>query len=119
MIERRRSRRIEPPQRLRARMKNGEWGLVLDLSPHGAQLQTGLALGPRSECTVDLALSSGDVRLKTVVRRCRAAQCVPDVGVLYCAGLEFVDLGPDRVQLLEDALVELSLAEVEEDVEPD
>jgi hypothetical protein len=112
MTERRRSQRIEPPQRLRARMKNGQWALVLDLSRHGAQLQTGLALGPRSECTVDLALGPGEVRLKGVVRRCRATLCLPDAGVVYCAGLEFVDLQPESRELFEEALVDLCLTEV-------
>ena len=114
MIERRRSQRVEPPQRLRARVKNANGALVLDVSPHGALLQTSAPLGPRSECNVILALETGDLRLRGIVRRCRARVDESGGGLVYRAGLEFLDLERGRRECLEEALVELLLTEIEE-----
>jgi len=114
MIERRRSQRVEPPQRLQARVKNAEGALVLDVSPHGALLQTSAPLGPRSECNVILALEPGELRLRGIVRRCRARVDENGGGLVYRAGLEFLNLDPSCRERLEDALVEFLLNEIEE-----
>jgi len=112
MMERRRCQRIAPPQRLRASVKTAEAALVVDLSPHGALLEVATPLAPSRECNVALSLVAGELRLRGVVHRCRASTGMLGEGMVFHAGLEFVRLGAQQQQLLQDALVDLCLTEL-------
>lgn len=78
-----------------ARVKSTVPARVLDISPFGAQVQAAAALRPGVECDVTIPVEGGDMRIRAIVRRCRAAFVADggdggDSGMTYRAGLEFV-----------------------------
>ncbi|MCD4750183.1 MAG: PilZ domain-containing protein [Thermoanaerobaculales bacterium] len=109
MNERRRCQRIQPTGHLRARVHRSDAARVLDLSPHGAFIETTVALRPGSECGVALSLSASGLHLRGSIQRCRATK-EPDAGnLVYRAGLEFVGLSQSQLEMLEDLVAKLCL----------
>ncbi len=110
MIDRRRSQRITPPQGLWATIKAAERARIVDLSPHGAQVEVDIPLSPAKEFSVALPIGSGEFRVRALVHRCRTRQA--KVGISYRAGLEFIKLGKEQVESIEDSIVDLCLTAI-------
>jgi hypothetical protein len=72
---------------------------IVDVSPFGAQIETGVPLRPATECSISLQLGDATVRLRALVMRCRASiaggrgKASEESGLRYLAGLEFVHVG--------------------------
>jgi hypothetical protein len=102
-MERRRSERFEPDADIYARIKSSIPVRIVDVSKHGMKVESTSALPPSGECDIWLPTDDGDVRMRIRVQRCRARFMNTDDGfrgLMYHAGLEFLDLD----ELAESAL---------------
>jgi hypothetical protein len=115
MNDRRRSRRVTPPQEVVGTVKATVPARVLDLSTRGMQVEVASTLRPGVECNVSLPTATGELRMRVRVERCRARTFntleAGVGGILYRAGLSFVDLPAETLETLEDVLVDFSLTE--------
>jgi hypothetical protein len=111
--DRRRDKRVRPDNDVLGTVKTNLPARVLDYSPGGMQVELVSPLPPNTECAVCLPLEGTEVRVRARVRRCRAATLAltegAEKGVVYRAGLEFVDLDEESCALIEDAVVEQTL----------
>lgn len=106
MAERRSNPRYQPKKETFGRVKTTLQARILDISSGGVQIELPAALRPLAECDVAVPVTSGELRLRARVRRCRAAVSgsggKEDGGMTFRAGLEFVGLNDEqRRQLLE------------------
>lgn len=106
--ERRAAERIAPPRTLRAKVKSVMPARVLDISPHGLQIEIAAHLRPESDCELRLNMDQGEVVLRAWVRRCRAWGFGLDDAdrkvLLYRAGLEFVGVDSESLARFREAL---------------
>jgi hypothetical protein len=123
MNERRKSPRVEPPSEVIGTVKATVPARILDLSTRGAQVEIASALRPGASCNVSLPRpeddgSAGELKLRARIQRCRArsfdASESGEGGMLYRAGLSFLDLSPDHLETLEELILDFSLSEREE-----
>lgn len=104
MNERRRFPRHQVSEEVFGRVKATIPARILDISPHGAQIELASALRPAVECDLWLPTKDGQLRIKATVRRCRAAGLRSDghAGreMVFRAGLEFLGLSPGEQDAL-------------------
>ena len=116
MVERRRSPRVSPPVEVVGMVKATVPARVVDLSAAGIQVEVASPLRPAVECNISLPTADGDLKVRALVLRCRASIMRQvgsgERGMVYRAGLAFLDLSPGQVEVLEDAIVEYSISEV-------
>ena len=110
MRERRRCQRINTPTRLQARVHSGESARVLDISPHGALVETEVALRPGAVCDVALAFEASGLHVRGMIRRCRAAPNAQGNRLVFRSGMEFLTPTPAQRQPLEELVAELCLS---------
>jgi hypothetical protein len=89
---------------------------VVDLSVAGAQVEVSSPLRPSVQCDIALPTAAGDLKIRARVTRCKAT-VMRDLGggergMVYRAGLTFMKLEPNEAEVLEDAIVEYSISEV-------
>ena len=91
MDERRRSPRYKVAEEVAGRMRATVKVRILDLSLNGMQVEAPVALPPKGSCEITVLAPSGERKLPSTVRRCRAEAVKSDKGVemVYRAGLEF------------------------------
>jgi hypothetical protein len=103
--ERRRRPRYIPLEDVVGMVRSVVPGLVIDISPEGVQLEVETALRPNAEVDFSLPVGGTQLRLRAVVRRCKATgmrpKAVDENSVVYRAGLEFVRLGDEARAVLE------------------
>jgi hypothetical protein len=104
--ERRRSRRITPPDSIEVRVNSRIQARIVDISTLGAQLEVASALSPASTCNLAVTTDSGLLFLRARVQRCRAAAVPASDGdhgsqLVYLAGVEFIDLGAEDARRLQ------------------
>jgi hypothetical protein len=106
MHDRRRSQRMVADQEIYARIKSSIPVRIVDLSRHGMQVEATSALPPSGECDIWLPTDGGDIRTRVRVQRCRArfVQTKEFKGLMYQAGVEFLDLDQDAKSAL-DAII--------------
>jgi hypothetical protein len=94
MHDRRRSQRLVADQEIYARIKSSIPVRIVDVSRHGMQVEATSALPPSGECDIWLPTEGGDIRTRVRVQRCRArfVQSKEFQGLMYQAGVEFLDL---------------------------
>lgn len=109
MKERRRCQRIQHTRHLRARVHLGEAAQVIDLSLHGALVETEVALRPGSICDLALTLGTSGIHLRSTIRRCRVAPNDNGEGLVYRAGLEFITPTRAQQEPLNDLVAQLCL----------
>lgn len=97
MEERRRSPRYKVAEEVAGRMRATVKVRILDLSLHGMQVEAPVALPPKGSCEITVLAPSGERKLPSTVRRCRAEAVKSDKGVemVYRAGLEFKNADED------------------------
>ncbi len=105
MTDRRQSPRYVPDEERYGRVKATVPARIIDISREGAQLEVPAALRPSVECDLALPADGALVRLRARVLRCRA---VPtggthsrERGLVYRAGLLFLDLSEEAIGALE------------------
>ncbi len=113
MIERRRCRRISPPQQLQVRVKYKDEAVMVDLTPYGTLLKTATPLAPQSRHKLSFAIDGEELNLQGEVRRCRLIQGDHKQHFQFFASMEFVHLERKLQESLEDALVDFSLTEMQ------
>jgi hypothetical protein len=93
-------------QEIYARIKSSIPVRIVDLSRHGMQVEATSALPPSGECDIWLPTDGGDIRTRVRVQRCRArfVQTKEFKGLMYQAGVEFLDLDQDAKSAL-DAII--------------
>jgi len=81
-------------QEIYARIKSSIPVRIVDVSRHGMQVEATSALPPSGECDIWLPTDGGDIRTRVRVQRCRArfVQSKEFQGLMYQAGIEFLDL---------------------------
>jgi len=108
MTERRAVPRVEPEQRIKARIKTSLPAHIVDISSRGVQVEIANSLRPQVPCDVRIQLGDGEVTLRGVVRRCRAwAFGVNESDqrvLLYRAGLEFEEIDPESLARLSSTI---------------
>lgn len=109
MIDRRRSWRALPPLSLYGSVRSAERARIVDISPHGIQVEVASPLIPADKCNISVPIEDGMLKARALVHRCRFA-----VGgeLPYRAGLEFLKLSQHEVELLEDTIVDICLTEL-------
>ena len=112
MMERRRCRRIVPPQKLQVQVKYKEEAMVVNLTPYGTLLKTATPLVPQSRHKLSFAIDGDELNVQGVVRRCRLVREKTEQGSTFFAGMEFVHLEKNQQESLEDAVVDYSLTEM-------
>jgi len=118
-MDRRRSERIEPESDIYARIKSSIPVRVVDVSTHGMQVESTSALPPSGECDIWLPTDDGDVRMRIKVQRCRARFMQTDDGfrgLMYQAGLEFLDMDEPAKSALVSIVERLDGEITEEDL---
>ncbi|MCP4898738.1 MAG: PilZ domain-containing protein [bacterium] len=107
MGERRQNPRVSPSEETFGRIRATIQARILDVSTGGLQVELGAALHPSVECEVSLPIDSGEIRLRAMVRRCRAAAIQGDGGerggMMFRAGLEFIGMSEDQARLLAES----------------
>jgi hypothetical protein len=109
MINRRRSQRVLPPIALYGSIRAAEKVRIIDISPHGAQVEVDTPLIPADTCSVSVPFEDGELRMKALVNRCQAFSGGDHQ---YRAGLEFVKLSHREIEQLEDSIVDICLTEL-------
>ena len=101
MDERRRSPRFKVISDVNGRMKSTMKVRIVDLSLHGMLVESPTGLPPNGTFEIIVLVPSGEKKLRTEVRWCRAQLVQGDDGakILYHAGLEFPDAGEDELNL--------------------
>jgi hypothetical protein len=113
MLERRRSERVTPGQDIYARIKSSIPVRIVDVSQHGMQVESTAALPPSGECDIWLPTNGGDVRMRIRVQRCRARFVDSEDGfrgLVYQAGIEFVEVDDEAHVALEGIVQKLKEA---------
>jgi hypothetical protein len=121
MPEKRRSVRFRPSGALYGRVKSVP-AKVVDISLHGAQVELCQSLPRRAEYRLVLPAPEGSLELRAVVRRCmltdlkRAGEAAQEAHLprlkagdgltIYRAGLEFMELQPEQLAVLERTCAE-------------
>ena len=104
MTEKRAVPRIEPQQRLSAKVKTSLPARILDISSRGAQIELVNSLRPQVSCDLRIQLGDGEFIVRATVRRCRAWGFGLDDKdqrvLLYRAGLEFDEVAPEALARL-------------------
>jgi hypothetical protein len=99
MMERRAVPRVEPKQRLAARVMADQPARVIDISSRGAQIEVAASLQPLGPCDLRIQFADGEFAVHATVRRCRVSGLALDSRnqrvVLYRAGLEFDEVDPE------------------------
>ena len=110
MHDRRRSQRLVADQEIFARIKSSIPVRIVDVSRHGMQVEATSALPPSGECDIWLPTDGGDIRTRVRVQRCRArfVQSKEFQGLMYQAGVEFVDLDQDAMSALDTIIRQLA-----------
>ena len=110
MHDRRRSRRVVADQEIYARIKSSIPVRIVDVSRHGMQVEATSALPPSGECDIWLPTDGGDIRTRVRVQRCRArfVQSKEFKGLMYQAGVEFLELDQEAASALETIIRRLS-----------
>jgi len=103
MDERRRSPRFKVISDVNGRMKSTMKVRIVDLSLHGMLVESPSGLPPNGTFEITVLAPSGEKKLRTEVRWCRAQMVQGDGGtkILYHAGLEFPDAGEDGLDITE------------------
>jgi hypothetical protein len=111
--ERRRTGRFQPEEALYGRVRMALPAKILDISPHGARVEVASALRPTAECDVAVPAGAGELRLRARVVRCRALAGNPSEtgGIVFRAGLEFVNVSEAAAAGLEAAYGEAARSE--------
>lgn len=106
MHERRRSQRHSPNQDIFARIKSSIPVRIIDVSWHGMKVESTSALPPSGECDIWLPSDGGDVKTRIHVHRCRArfVQTEDFNGLMYQAGVEFLDMDANSREALESII---------------
>ena len=101
MEERRRSPRFKAISDVNGRMKSTMKVRIVDLSLHGMLVESPNGLPPNGTFEITVLAPSGEKNLRTEVRWCRGQMVQGDDGVKirYHAGLEFLDVGEDGLDL--------------------
>lgn len=115
MHDRRRSRRVVADQEIYARIKSSIPVRIVDVSRHGMQVEATSALPPSGECDIWLPTDGGDIRTRVRVQRCRArfVQSKEFKGLMYQAGVEFLELDGQAASALDTIIRRLSGDEVD------
>ncbi len=95
MEDRRRTLRIAPERELNVTLAGNRPARLVDISADGAHLELASALHPSHVCRVSVPLPDGNVKLKARVAHCKLlarGPSGPDGGLVYRAGLEFLDV---------------------------
>ena len=104
MSERRAVPRVEPKQRLDAKVMAVQSARILDISSRGAQIELASSLQPSGRCDLRIQFNEGEFAVHATVRRCRATGFGLDEAneqvVLYRAGLEFDEVDPESLAWL-------------------
>lgn len=110
MHDRRRSQRLVADQEIYARIKSSIPVRIVDVSRHGMQVEATSALPPSGECDIWLPTDGGDIRTRVRVQRCRArfVQTKEFKGLMYQAGVEFLDLDHDARSALDTIIKRLA-----------
>ncbi len=110
MHDRRRSQRLVADQEIYARIKSSIPVRIVDVSRHGMQVEATSALPPSGECDIWLPTDGGDIRTRVRVQRCRArfVQTKEFKGLMYQAGVEFLDLDQDARSALDTIIKRLA-----------
>jgi hypothetical protein len=97
-------------QEIYARIKSSIPVRIVDVSRHGMQVEATSALPPSGECDIWLPTDGGDIRTRVRVQRCRArfVQSKEFQGLMYQAGVEFVDLDEDATSALDTIIRQLA-----------
>jgi c-di-GMP-binding flagellar brake protein YcgR len=95
MEERRKYPRFEAPCDTVSKVKSSISARIVDISQGGVLLELGTSLRPASTCDITVPTVDGELRLKAIVRRCRALSIPTDEGLrmVFRAGLEFSEIG--------------------------
>jgi hypothetical protein len=111
--DRRRSARYTPPEALFGRIKTVLPARILDISPGGMRVEVGSALRPAADCDVVVPAGTEEFRLRARVLRCRAFAGDPNDtgGIVFRAGLEFVEVSEEAAHALEDAYGKVAKSE--------
>jgi hypothetical protein len=119
MNERRRSHRFGTDQEIYARIKSSIPVRIVDVSRHGMQVESTSALPPSGECDIWLPADDGDVKMRIRVQRCRARFVQDDDegfrGLMYQAGVEFLEMDDDAKSALGSIVHKLEDAETAPD----
>lgn len=105
MKERRRSQRLSVGPEISGRVKATLPVRLVDLSSHGAQIESDTGLPPAGEIDLAVAGPVGELRARAAVRRCRA-QAGPK-GLVFRAGVEFLNPSPEFLERLRRTLEHL------------
>lgn len=110
MHERRRSQRMVADQEIYARIKSSIPVRIVDISRHGMQVEATSALPPSGECDIWLPSDGGDIRTRVRVQRCRArfVQSKEFQGLMYQAGVEFLDLDQEAKSALDRIITQVA-----------
>ena len=110
MSERRRSQRFTADQEIYARIKSSIPVRIIDVSQHGMRVESSSAVPPTGACDLWVPGDEGDVKLKVRVQRCRARFEQGNdggPGLVYQAGLEFLEMDESARGALGSILVQL------------
>jgi hypothetical protein len=98
MTERRAVPRVQPTERLDARVMDTQPARIVDISSRGAQIELAYGLPPEGRCDLRIQFAEGEFAAWATVRRCSASSFSVDDDnqpvVLYRAGLEFDEVDP-------------------------
>ncbi len=101
ITDRRAVPRIEPKQRLDAKVLMIQPARILDISSRGAQIEVAGSLQPKRRCDLRIQFADGAFAAHATVRRCHASGFGLDEKdqrvVLYRAGLEFDEVDPESL----------------------
>jgi hypothetical protein len=97
-------------QEIYARIKSSIPVRIVDVSRHGMQVEATSALPPSGECDIWLPTDGGDIRTRVRVQRCRArfVQSKEFQGLMYQAGVEFLDLDQDARSALDTIIKQVA-----------
>jgi hypothetical protein len=102
-------------QEIYARIKSSIPVRIVDVSRHGMQVEATSALPPSGECDIWLPTDGGDIRTRVRVQRCRArfVQAKEFMGLMYQAGVEFLELDKEAASALDTIIRQLAGDEVD------
>lgn len=104
VMKRRAVPRVEPKQRLDAKVMADQPARILDISSRGAQIEVANSLQPLGPCDLRIQFADGEFAVHATVRHCRASGFGLDDKnervVLYRAGLEFDEVAPESLAWL-------------------
>ncbi len=101
--DKRQGERVEILGELHGEVTVFEHMVVREIGPNGAQIETRAPLQLNSLHTLRLALGSRSIVVKGRVAHCHISEVQQDA-VLYCAGIEFVEVPPAVHEVIEEFL---------------